>query len=280
MKKFWRENGIQLLIAAVLLAALVGVGRWALRGGTDPLSNLTNTIAAPVRSGISAVLNWAEGVYTYVFNYGDLQDELSQLRRRVATLEDEVRQAKEANRENEQLRKLLELREKRRDFVFETAKVTARGTEGWDSTLTLSKGSASGVEVNDCVITETGALVGVISQVGINWSVVDTVLSPNIEMGGQVVRANTAGILEGELSLMQEGLLKLAYLPLDTAITAGDEVLTSGRGDIYPPGLVVGKVDSVYTEPSGMNDYALVRPAVDTHELIEVFIIKEFEVVD
>ena len=280
MKKFFRENGVQLFIVTVLLAALMGIGSWVLRGGTDPLSNLTNAITAPVRSGISAVLNWAEGVYTYVFHYDNMQDELTQLRRQVATLEDEVRQAKEANRENEQLRELLNLREKRRDFVFETAKVTARGTEGWDSTLTLSKGSASGVEVNDCVITETGVLVGVVSQVGLNWASVDTVLSPNIEMGGQVIRANTAGILEGELSLMQKGLLKLSYLPLDTTITAGDEVLTSGRGQIYPSGLVVGRVDSVYTEPSGMNRCALVRPSVDTDDLIEVFIIKEFDIVD
>ena len=115
---------------------------------------------------------------------------------------------------------------------------------------------------------------------GLNWASVDTVLSPNIEMGGQVLRANTAGILEGELALMQEGVLKLSYLPLETTITAGDEVLTSGRGEIYPSGLVVGKVESIHTEPSGMNRYALVRPSVDLDRLIEVFVIKEFDIVD
>ena len=280
MKKFWRENGALLLVAAVLLSALIAVGSWMMKGGTDPLSSLVNTVATPARSGINAVLTWAEGVYGYMFNYKDMQEELTELRRQVARLEDQVRQAKEANRENEQLRQLLELREKRRDFVFETAKVTARGTEGWDSTLTLSKGTTSGVEVNDCVITETGMLVGVVSAVGLNWATVDTVLSPNIEMGGQVTRANTAGILEGELSLMQQGLVKLTYLPLDTSITAGDEVLTSGRGEIYPSGLVVGTVQTIHTDPTGMNRYALVRPHVDLDELIEVFVIKEFDIVD
>jgi rod shape-determining protein MreC len=136
------------------------------------------------------------------------------------------------------------------------------------------------VEVNDCVISETGLLVGVVRAVGLNWATVDTILSPNIEMGGQVTRANTSGILEGELSLMQQGLVKLTYLPLDTSITAGDEVLTSGRGEIYPSGLVVGTVESIHTDPSGMNRYALVRPQVDLDELIEVFIIKEFDIVD
>ena len=50
--------------------------------------------------------------------------------------------AREASRENEQLRELLDLQAKRRDFVFESAKVTARSSTNWDSTLTIGKGAA------------------------------------------------------------------------------------------------------------------------------------------
>lgn len=278
MKKFFRENGILLLIIALLLSVLIGVGDRML--GSDPLSNAVQTITTPIRSGINAVINWAEGVYDFIFHYQDLEQEASELRRKVARLEDQVRQGQEASRENEQLRQLLQLQEKRRDFVFEAARVSARSTQGWDSTLTLSKGSASGVKVGDCVITETGVLVGVISQVGLNWSTVDTVISPNIQMGGLVARANTSGILEGELSLMQQGLVRLSYLPVDTGILPGDEVLTSGRGEVYPSGLVVGTVEQVKSDPSGMSGYALILPAVELQGLIEVFIIKEFDIVD
>ncbi len=278
MKRFLRENGVLLLIIALLLSVLIGIGSRTF--GTDPLSNAVNTIVTPVRGGINAVINWAEGLYDYIFHYQDMEQEVSDLRRKVARLEDEVRQGQEASRENEQLRALLQLREKRRDFVFEAARVSARGTQGWDSTLTLSKGTSSGLEVNDCVITETGVLVGVVSQVGLNWATVDTVISPNMEMGGLVTRANTSGILEGELSLMQQGLVRLSYLPLDTGLMTGDEVLTSGRGEIYPSGLVVGRVEQVKTDPSGMTCYALIRPEVNLDELIEVFVIKQFDIID
>lgn len=278
MKKFFRENGVLLLIIALLLSVLISVGGRMF--GSDPLSNAVHTLTTPIRGGINAVINWAEGVYDYIFHYRDLEQEATQLRRQVARLEDQVRQGQEASRENEQLRQLLQLQEKRRDFVFESARVSARSTQGWDSTLTLSKGSASGVSVGDCVITETGVLVGVISQVGLNWSTVDTVISPNIQMGGLVTRANTSGILEGELSLMQQGLVRLSYLPVDTGILPGDEVLTSGRGEVYPSGLVVGAVEQVKPDPSGMSGYALVRPAVELHDLIEVFVIKDFDIVD
>lgn len=278
MKKFFWDNGVLLLIIALLLSVVISVtGRMF---GTDPLSSVVNTVATPVRSGINAVINWAEGLYDYIFHYQDMEQEVSELRRQVARLEDEVRQGQEASRENEQLRELLNLQEKRRDFVFEAARVSARGTQGWDSTLTISKGSSSGVKVRDCVITETGALVGVVSQVGLNWATVDTVISPNIEMGALVARANASGILEGELSMMQQGLVKLSYLPLDTGLMAGDEVLTSGRGEVYPSGLVVGAVEQVKTDQSGMSRYALIRPAVELDKLIEVFVIKQFDIAD
>ena len=280
MKDFLRKNGILLLIIALLLSILIGVGSAFLGGNTDPLSNVANTITAPIRSGIATVAGWAEGVYTYVFHYGELQDELDSLRSQVAELQDEVRQGQEASRENDQLRSLLDLQERRRDFVFESAKVTARSTSNWESTLSLSKGSDAGIEVGDCVITETGVLAGVVSQVGHNWSNVSTIINTDIEMGGVVSRTYSAGVLEGDFALMSQGKLKLNYLPEGAQLVSGDEVLTSGKGDVFPSGLVVGQVEGVFTDPSGQSRYAVVTPSAKLDSLIEVFVIKDFEIVE
>lgn len=280
MKNFFRQNGILLLIIALLLSILIGVGSAVLGGAADPLSNVANTVTAPVRGGVSAVLNWAEGVYGYVFHYGELHDELDELRTQVAALEDQVRQGQEASRENEQLRALLDLQARRRDFTFESAKVTARSTDNWKSTLTIAKGSAAGVEAGNCVITETGVLVGVVSEVGVNWATVSSVINTDIEMGGIVTRTYSAGILEGDFTLMGEGRLKLSYLPEGAQLVSGDEVLTSGKGDIYPSGLLVGRVEGVFTDPSGMTRYAVIVPDVQLDSLIEVFVIKDFDIVE
>ena len=279
MKDFFRQNGWLLLVIAFLLSVLIGVGA-GLTGGSDPLSNAVNTVTAPVRGGISAVLNWAEGVYDYVFRYEQLQTELNDLRVRVAELEDQVRQAQDALHENELLRDALELKQKRRDFVLESAKVTARSSSNWESTLTLSKGTSSGVELGDCVITETGVLVGVVSETGLNWCTVSTLINTGLEMGGIVTRTYSAGILEGDFALMAEGKLKLSYLPSGAQLVSGDEVLTSGKGEVYPSGLVVGQVEGVFTDPSGQSRYAVVAPSAKLDELIQVFIIKEFNLVE
>ena len=279
MKDFFHNNGVLLLVIALLLSLLVGISS-ALMGGTaDPLSNAATTITAPVRSLVSNVLDWAEGVYNYVFRYEELNTELDTLRKQVADLEAQLRESGEAARENQQLRQLLRLQEKHQDFVFESARVTQRSTTNWESTFTLSKGSSAGVQTGNCVISETGALVGVVKEVGLNYCRVSTVINTDIEMGGICVRTDCAGILEGDFALMSQGRLKLSYLPGDAQLRPGDQILTSGQGDIYPPDLVVGRVEELRSDPSGMMRYAVLKPQARLDSLVEVFIIKEFDVV-
>lgn len=280
MKNFLRQNGIWLLAIALLLSLVITLSSVLLGGNANPLANVVQAVTSPIRGGISAVLDWADGVSTYVFRYGEMQQELEDLRLQVSQLEEQVRQGEEDSRENEQLRDLLKLQQQRQDFVFENAKVTARSNSNWESTLTLSKGSAAGVAAGNCVITETGVLVGVVSEVGTNWCTVSTVINTDIEMGGIVTRTYSAGVLEGDFSLMSQGKLKLNYLPEGAQLVSGDEVLTSGKGDVYPSGLVVGQVEGVFTDPSGMTRYAVVTPDVDLSSLIEVFVIKDFDIVE
>lgn len=280
MKDFLRQNGLLLLVIALLLSILIGITSVVMAGSADPLSNAVNTVTSPVRNGVDVVLDWVESVYTYVFHYGELHEELETLRAQVSDLEEQVRESQEASRENEQLRELLELQKRRRDFTFETAKVTARSTSNWESTLTLNKGSSAGVQAGNCVISETGILVGVVSEVGLNWCTVSTIINTDTEMGGIVTRTYAAGVLEGDFSLMGEGKLKLSYLPDGAQLVSGDEVLTSGRGDVYPSGLVVGQVEGVFTDVSGQSRYAVVVPKADLSSLVEVFVIKEFDIVE
>ena len=280
MKDFLRQNGLLLIIIGGLLSILLSIASAFMGGTADPLSNLFSMVTSPVRNTVTAAADWAEGVYTYVFRYSEMENEIQELRTQVTEMEELARQGQDALRENAQLRELLGLQERRRDLVFESARVTAPATSNWKSTLTISKGANFGIEAGDCVITEDGVLVGVVSTVGSNSSEVSTVIHTDINMGGMVARTYSAGILEGDFTLMAEGCLKLSYLPDGAQLVSGDEVLTSGKGGIYPSGLVVGQVDGVFTDPSGQTRYAVIRPAVDLNSLIEVFIIKEFDIVE
>ena len=280
MKDFLRHNGILILIIAVLLAAITAVASYALKGTANPLSNALGVVTTPIRNGVSSFVGWAEGVYNYSFRYQELEEENQRLRSQIAELEEKAREGEAASKENELLREALGLRAKRSDFILESARVTARSTSNWASTLTLSKGSVQDVAAGDCVVDAAGNLVGIIDEVGSNYSVMITVVDANLQMGGIVSRTDSTAMLEGDFTLMQEGRLKMTYLPENTELLTGDLVLTSGLTGIYPSGLVVGAIESLHTDPSGMSRYAVLAPAADLDRLVEVFIIKEFDIVE
>ena len=280
MKDFFRRNGLLILIAAILLALVTTVVSMLLGGKANPVANLVNFITTPVRNGISAVTNWAEERYSDAFELEQMKTELADLKKENAELQAKIREAEAAIQENERLYNLLELTPKGKEFTKEAAMVTARSTSNWESTLTLSKGTNQGIEVDDCVVDEYWNLVGIVAEVGENWCTVRTLIDANTEMGGQLVRTGGAAILEGDLALMGEGKLKLTYLPENSQLMSGDLVTTSGRGGVYPSGLVAGHVEEVRTDASGMTDYAVIVPETDLGNLQQVFVIKDFTIVE
>ena len=144
-------------------------------------------------------------------------------------------------------------------------------------------GSISGVQalvVSTATRVGMGNLVGVVAEVGENWATVRTLVDVGTEMGGQIARTGGAAILEGDFALMGEGKLKLTYLPENSELMSGDLITTSGRGGVYPPGLAAGHVEEVRTDPSGMTRYAVLIPETDLAGLQQVFVIKDFEVVE
>lgn len=281
MKDFFRHNGILILIAAILVALITAVISMLLGGIANPFANLAGIISTPVRNGISAVTNWVEERYSDAFEQEQLKDELEALKQENAELKEKEREYDAALQENERLRNALDLRPKERSFdQLESAMVTARSTSNWESSITLSKGSSMGIEVDDCVVDEYWNLVGVVAEVGENWCTVRTLIDANIEMGGQLVRTGGAAILEGDLALMGEGKLKLSYLPENSQLMSGDLVITSGRGGVYPSGLVAGHVEEVRTDASGMTEYAVIVPETDLDNLQQVLVIKDFNIVE
>lgn len=277
MKDFLQQNGILLVVIAVLAAVVLSLVANVL--GFDPLANVLGTLAAPFRAALSSVSDWVEDRYGYAFRYDELVEENAALRERIAALEQEIRDAEDANRQNELFRQLIGLAEKRSDFEFQDAAITVHSSSNWNCSFTIDKGSRADVCVGDCVVDAYGNLVGVVSEVGFNYSVVASVVDSATELGGRLLRTDDSAVLEGDFALMKEGKLKLAYLPRDAQPVFGDQIVTSGLGDTYPSGLLVGTVESVHTEADGLSRYAVVSPSADLNDLRYVFVIKDFDVV-
>ena len=233
MREFLEKYGLRLLIITTVCAVLISVLSFV-SATSGFLQNAVGVLTYPFRSAVTAVAAWAEDKQRYYKDYSDLIAENEALRERVAELERDARQAEADREENALLRELLELREQRRDLTFESAAVIDRESTNWTSALTLNRGTAHGVEKNDCVVSAEGDLVGVVSAVGYNWCTVLTVIDTDTELGARVFRTQEVAVAEGDLALMGEGKLKLSYLSADAQLLSGDVVTTSGLRRVLP----------------------------------------------
>ena len=279
MKRFFTKTGIWLLAAAATIAVVLCVVS-ALSSGTGLLHNALGVIASPFRAAGSAVAGWFGGIGDHFDKVADLQQENDDLRAQVADLERQLRQAQKESEENQRLRDLLELQSQRRDLKTVSARVTERSVSNWASTLTLTRGTSAGVAIGDCAIDEYGNLVGVVTDAGLNWCAVTTILDTTSSIGATVFRTEQVAVAQGQLGLMSEGQLALTYVDEPDKLIAGDLVVTSGLGGYYPSGLPIGTVTELRTDTGGLTQYAVLSPKADIGALTQVFLITEFDVVE
>ena len=278
MRQFLQKHGLWVLFAAAVIA--VGLALMSVFSNTSsPLANVANVIASPFRSAYTSVADWFNDKQNYYQDNTDLKEENAALKKQLAEMEAAIRQAEKDSAENERLKQLLGLKAQRPDLTsdLQAAMITEHTVTNWTSSLTIDKGTRHGLEVNDCVISETGALVGLISEVGTNWATILTLVDTDTSLGAQVFRTNDLGLAQGNFSLMGEKRLRLEYLPADCSLLGGDLVVTSGLGGFYPAGLVIGSVAEVQKDDSGATSYAILTPAVDFDGLSEVFVIRSFD---
>ena len=279
MKRFFTKTGIWLLAAAATIAVALCIVS-ALGSGTGFLHDALGVIASPFRTAGTAVADWFTGIGDRFESVEQLQEKNAELNRRVAELEDELRKAQNAADENKDLRQLLGLRQQRTDLQFEAARVTQRDVSNWASTVVLNRGSQHGVAVGNCAVDSAGNLAGVITEVGLNWSRLATVLDTESQFGATVFRTGETAVAGGELELMAEGKLRLQYLADSASLIKGDVVVTSGLGGYYPSGLVIGTVEAVQTDDGGLARYAVLEPGCSVDEMKELFIITDFDVIE
>ena len=139
---------IILVVAALLTAALAiysGISNQSLP------SVIVQGVLAPFRAAGTTLTNTAEKYYSYMFRYEALDAENKVLEERIAQMEDVARQADSVSRENERLRKLLELKATNEDYKLVDAYIIGWSSSDWESTFTINRGSASGLAEGMCV---------------------------------------------------------------------------------------------------------------------------------
>jgi rod shape-determining protein MreC len=190
-------------------------------------------------------------------------------------MEDVARQAASTSRENERLRQALGLQQAHEDYVLVDAYIIGWSSTDWENTFTINRGTNAGIKENMCAVTANGEVVGLVTEAGVNYAIVTTILDSTLEISGTIATSGYNGMVSGGYVEGNETLLQMNYLPSSSIIRNQDQVVTSGS-TVYPRGLIMGYVVDAGFEETGVAKFALLDPAAEISSLEQVFIITEY----
>ncbi len=273
MKHFFTTRIRVVLIVAVLIAAILALIS-SITGLSLP-NMVVQGVLTPIRTGVSRLTDQAEKLYDYMFKFESISAENEQLKQQLAEIQDDARNADAIARENERLRALLELRESNEEYVFMDGYIIGWSSNEWSNTITINRGTSSGIQKDMCAVTANGELVGLVSEAGTNYAVIKTVLDSSLEISASISGAGYNGMVKGGYSTESPDKLRMNYLPSDATIHINDQVVTTGS-TVYPRNLILGYVIDAGFDDTGVAKFALLEPAADIASLEQVFVVVDY----
>ena len=270
-------NSVRFKVLACIVLFLFGL---MLRAGTAggfaiESSSIIGAVVSPIQKLSTIITNGTRELISTLVDTGSVKRENQKLKDDVNELRQKVIDYNNLKNENDLYKEYLGIKGENPDFVFEPAIVIGRDPTQLDYSFTIDKGSLAGVKPKDTVISKDG-LVGVVSEVGLTYSKVSTILDVTVNVGAYNSRTREDGVLGGSVELSSQGLCKMSYLSRDSLTEKGDIISTSGLGGIYPKGIVIGMVTELKLEQQGISMYAIIETAADCRNIKDVLIIKSF----
>ena len=275
MRKLLSSKLIIIIVVAVLVTAALAVAA-GVSSQTAP-GTAVQTVLNPLKAAFSALTKQAEQYYSYMFRYEALEERVKALEAENAQLREEVRAAAALTREVDRLNAALGLKTQRVDFKLLDAYIISWDSNDWSKRCTINRGSLSGVEKDQCVITANGEVVGLVTEVGPNYAVVKTILDSSLEISATIATSGYNGMVQGGYATGEEGYLRMNYLPSDAVICNHDQVVTAGS-TLYPRDLVLGSVIDAGFDETGVAKFAILEPAADFGSLEQIFVLTSYGV--
>ncbi|OJF17053.1 MAG: rod shape-determining protein MreC [Bacillaceae bacterium G1] len=264
---------ILFFLGIILAAGLIGLTAGSRTVLSLPESWLKDTLTW-MQEQLNKPARAAAGLFQDMSSMFRLYEENKVLKERLERYAQLAAENEELRAQNERLKAMLDYRRENDEYVLKMARVVARDPDRWmNNVLVINVGQKDGIRPNMPVITPAG-VIGKVVQVSRHFSNVQ--LITDVEGGSRVSAvvqgpSRAVGVIDGYDP--QQGLLLLSKIPLDETIEPGQRVVTSGFGEIFPPGLLIGTIESVQTGEYGLSLQATVRPAADLVHLDEVFVV-------
>ena len=270
-----RDNrrGGSLLLALLLCGLLTALHARAGRNGhADFVSGLLRDRGVvPAQVAAAHLGEWWHGHFGALLAGPGLSRQNAELQARVLALTAQNKELFSEQAENIRLRGLLGFAQRSPRQML-AAQVIALKPSTLSDTLTLNRGSASGIHPHSIVLAPNGVLVGQVLDVSPGSCDV-LLLTDSLSSVGALVHNHTP---RGPFGLCQgDGLghLRVIYLDIDARLHPGDAVTTSGLGGVFPKAVPIGAIDTISVDKARSLQTVILRPSADFNHLEEVFVL-------
>lgn len=254
------------LAGAVILHIILISAQVNTRSGVPLLQVATFGAFAELQRVTMNAISGVQNLWTGYVNLTAVQQENEQLKQELSALQIRLQEERAAAQQAENLRQLLELRE-RAEVETIAAEVIGAGAATDVRSYTIDKGSSDGVQRDMAVIAPTG-VVGRVVMPSRRAAQVQLLIDRNAAAAALIERTRAQGMVLGTGG----DRLTMEYVPETADVKPGDVVVTSGLDAIYPKGFVIGTVETVERGPGSFHQITL-RPAADFSRLEQVLVV-------
>ncbi|MCL1587039.1 MAG: rod shape-determining protein MreC [Actinomycetia bacterium] len=263
-----------LFIALVIIGFIVATFdvRSESEGVTNVLREGTQSVFTPFQKGVDWVVSPVIGFIDGISNIAGLRDENERLRAQVNEAEAQLREITALEEKVLQL-ELINGLEVADNLITVTARIYASGASAFDNVRYIDKGARDGIIAGQAVVDEDG-LVGRVDLVSANDARIRLITDPLVSAGVRVRSSNETGIVSGR----GDGPLRLEMFRPLSPVYEGDLVVTDGSR--FPPGIVVGLIDTTTDAEVGFVLRADVSPAARLSQIDFVKVVVGWSPID
>ncbi len=239
MRRSWRSNRLVFLIVCLLLCS--GLMLLSATGILQPLEDILSVPLFSLTSTFNQLSLGFDNLLNQSQDVAVLQARVIELEEQLARIQGEVIQLREVASDYERLAALLDYTTRFTEREFVTADVIGVDQQSAVRSLIINRGTRDGIAVGMPVETELG-LVGRVFEVSASSARIQLITDQNSAVSGRLQTSRAEGSVRGRGLLT--GNLRMQFIPVDSEVTVGDLVVTSGLGGNFPPDIVIGQVTS------------------------------------
>jgi rod shape-determining protein MreC len=280
-KEVRRRRAVLVLLVIVSLVLLSSHFSESSSGPLHSIQRGLATVLGPIEEGADRALKPARDLVGWFDETFEARGENEQLESEVEDLRERLAAAESATRENEQLRELLDLGPGGGVSGYEsvTARVIGRSPTLWYSTVTIDRGSSSGVRVDDPVITGDG-LAGKVTETTGGTAQVTLITDHRSAVSATVVPDGPSGVITPEVGDPDD--LLLDFIENEREVQEGQMVVTAGwtsgkLASVFPYGIQIGRVTEATIGEQETFQQVHVEPFTDMRSLDFVQVLTEGE---